>query len=220
VHRTARAVLRQHEFCSPPRDRTVFIDFEDSSVRDIIARPEGSEFSNHYAPFVAAVPDGDIIRLLEWAGHLRDSTVAGISEATASQSPPPGKWNVRETLGHLADMERMLAYRALRIARADRSPIHGIDQNEYADNSYANRRSLRDLRVELSALRTTTVCLFAPLPANVWLRRDAIDGDVVSLEALAYIIVGHDLHHLRQLADRFDVELRQIAAPSTIDQYE
>jgi hypothetical protein len=173
-------------------------------------RPEPSEYSTHYAPFVAAVPDGDIIDLLTSAGALRDASVAGITEAVASTRPPAGKWNVRETLAHLADMERMLAYRALRIARRDLSPLCGIDQDAYAANACANSRALGDLRVELRALRTSSVCLFSALPDDAWQRQDVIEGDAVSLRALAYIIVGHDFHHLQQLADRFGV-----AVPTT-----
>ncbi len=172
-----------------------------------VGRPEPSEFSDHYAPYVRGVPDGDIIEHLSSVGQLRDSAIAGITEATAAIAPPPGQWNVRETLAHLADMERMLAYRALRIARHDRSLVSGTDQDLYAANSYANSRSGADLRVELQALRTSTLCLFASLPPDVWLRQDVIEGDPVSLRALAYIIVGHDLHHLRQLVDRFGVHV-------------
>ena len=102
----------------------------------------------------------------------------------------------------------MLAYRSLRIARNDRSPLFGIDQDIYAANSHANARSMADLRLELRALRTSTVCLFASLPADAWLRQDVIEGDAVSLRALSYIIVGHDFHHLAQLAERLGVRLR------------
>src|SRR5689334_23577149 len=105
------------------------------------ARPERSEFSSHYAPFVTSVPDGDILDLLASAGARRDATVSAITEAAASVQPPAGKWNIRETLGHLADMERVMAYRALRIARRDRAPVSGVDQDLYAANSYANQRT-------------------------------------------------------------------------------
>ena len=173
-----------------------------------LGRPERSEFSDHYAPFIALVPDGDILRILASTGAQRDATVAGISESDASQSPPAGKWNIRETLGHLADMERVLSYRALRIARADRAPVSGVDQNQYVANSYANQRSIADLRTELSALRAGTIALFASTPSSVWPSLDVIEGDPVSLRALAYIIAGHDLHHLQQLADRFGIVVR------------
>jgi hypothetical protein len=173
----------------------------------VVGRPQPSEYSTHYAPFVARVPDGDIVDLLTTIGALRDAAVRKIDDGVAARQPPAGKWNVRETLGHLADMERMLTYRALRIARDDRSPLFGIDQDTYAANSYANARTIASLALELRALRTSTVCLFQSIPANVWQRQDVIEGDAVSLRALAYIIVGHDLHHLEQLADRFGVEL-------------
>jgi hypothetical protein len=173
-----------------------------------IGRPEPSEFSDHYAPFIALVPDGNILELLESSGAQRDATVGGITEAAADLPPPTGKWTIRETLGHVADMERVMSYRALRIARADRAPVSGVDQDTYAANSYANERTIAALRAELRAVRASTITLFGSFPPKVWQWLDVIEGDPVSVRALAYIIVGHDLHHLRQLSERFGVELR------------
>ena len=170
----------------------------------VIGRPESSEFSAHYAPYIARVPEGGILDLLASSGSQRDAIVAGISEVDASQPPPAGKWSIRTTLGHLADMERVMAYRALRIARADRAPIAGVEQDDYAANSYANERTIADLREELQAVRASTIALFRSFPVKVWPWLDVIEGNPVSVRALAYIIVGHDLHHLRQLADRFN----------------
>jgi hypothetical protein len=177
-------------------------------------RPDRSEFSSHYAPFIAGVPDGDIIELLTSTGERRDATIGGITDIAASAQPPAGKWTIRETLGHLADIERVMSYRALRIARRDPKPVAGIDQDLYAANSYANQRSIADLRSELRAIRAATVGLFRSLPPRVWQWQDVIEGDAVSVRALAYIIVGHDIHHLQQLADRFGVgsEARQWVA--------
>jgi len=174
----------------------------------IVGRPQPSEFSRHYAPFVARVPDGDILELLASIGARRDASVAGISEDAAAVPPPTGKWSIRETLGHLADMERVLAYRALRIARRDRAPIAGVDQDEYVSHSYALQRTINDLRLELRALRESTVSLFGSFPSDVWLRQDVVEGEAVSVRALAYVIVGHDMHHLQQLVDRFGVGVR------------
>jgi len=174
-------------------------------MSNTVGRPGWSEFSNHYAPFIALVPDGDILDLLASTGARRDATVGGITESVASTPPPVGKWNVRETLAHMCDMERVMAYRALRIARGDRAPVSGVDQNLYAVNSYANERTVADLRSELRAIRASTVSLFGSFPTTVWSWMDVIEGDPVSLRALAYIIVGHDLHHLQQLADRFGI---------------
>lgn len=172
------------------------------AVSHSVGRPEHSEFSRHYAPYVATVPDGDILDLLVSVGARRDGTVAGITDGAASVSPPAGKWSTREILAHLADMERVMAYRALRIARRDPAPVAGVDQEAYAANSYANERPIAELGSELRAIRASTIALFASFPPPVWRWLDVIEGDAVSIRALAYIIVGHDLHHLRQLAER------------------
>jgi hypothetical protein len=173
-----------------------------------VGRPERREFSAHYAPYIAGVPEGDILDLLASSGARRDATVGGITELAAAVQPPAGKWSIREILGHLADMERVMAYRALRIARADRAPVAGVDQDVYTANSYANERTIADLRTELRAIRASTIALFGSFPPKVWPWLDVIEGDPVSVRALAYIVVGHDLHHLQQLSERYGVELR------------
>jgi hypothetical protein len=178
----------------------------------VIGRPERTEFSTHFAPYIAMVPDGDIRDLLASSGARRDATVGAISEDAASAPPPAGKWSIREILGHLADMERVMSYRALRIARGDRAPVAGVDQELYAANSYASQRTITDLRTELRAVRASTIALFGSFPPKVWPWIDVIEGDAVSVRALAYIIVGHDLHHLQQLAERFDVAVADAAS--------
>lgn len=102
-----------------------------------------------------------------------------------------------------------MSYRALRIARRDRAPIAGVDQELYAANSYASERTIADLRAELHAVRAGTIALFRSFPPTVWRWLDVIEGDAVSVRALGYIIVGHDLHHLQQLAERFRVSVPQ-----------
>lgn len=170
------------------------------SMSHIVGRPERSEFSTHFAPYVATVPDGDILDLLASVGARRDDTVTGIADVAASVPPPAGKWSTREMLAHLGDMERVMAYRALRIARRDPAPLAGVDQDAYVASSYANERTIAEIGAELKALRASTIALFRSFPHHVWRWTDVIDGDAVSVRALAYIIVGHDLHHLMQLA--------------------
>ena len=103
-------------------------------------------------------------------------------------------------------MERVMAYRALRIVLRDPAPLAGVDQDGYAANSYARDRTVADLGAELHAIRASTNALFGSFPPHVWRWLDVIEGNAVSVRALAYIIVGHDLHHLMQLAERFGAE--------------
>lgn len=167
------------------------------------ARPEASEYAPFYAAYVAAVPDGDLLDQLERQHEETAGVLAGVSEAQGDYAYAPGKWTLKEVLGHLADAERVFAYRALRFARGDPSPLASFDENVWAPNSGARERSVADLLDELRVVRAATLALFRHLPPEAPERRGTASGNPVSVRALAWIIAGHERHHLRILRERY-----------------
>jgi uncharacterized damage-inducible protein DinB len=131
--------------------------------------------------------------------------LSAVTEAGAGHRYAPGKWSVREVLGHLCDAERIFAYRLLRIARGDKTPLEGFDENVYVPAGAFDNRTLADLREEWTATREATVALVRGLPADAWTRRGSANGTSVTAAALAYIILGHVEHHLGVLRDRYGV---------------
>lgn len=115
----------------------------------------------------------------------------------------PGKWSVKEILGHLADAERIFSYRLLRISRGDGSPLPGFDENAYVPAAEFDARPLRELGAEFRAVRLSTIALLNGLPSASWSRSGNASGYPVSARALAYIIVGHVTHHLGVLRDGY-----------------
>lgn len=169
-------------------------------------RPPASEYAGFRAAYVSSVPDGDIVDVLRQLGRTLDDALATVPESRAGFRYADGKWSIREVAGHLADAERIFAYRALCMARGDATPLPGFDENAYAAASNADARTLADLRAELLEVRSSTVRLFASLADDAWLRVGNANGMPVSVRAIAYITAGHAIHHRRILAERYAVD--------------
>jgi hypothetical protein len=126
-----------------------------------------------------------------------------LSDQHGSFRYEPHKWSVKEVLGHMIDTERIMAYRALRVARNDRTPIEGFEQDDYVKNGGFDNRSVSNLAREFEQVRRTTISLFRNLEPAAWERRGIANNVEISVRALAYIIAGHELHHKNGLKEKY-----------------
>lgn len=166
-------------------------------------RPATDEYAEYYAGYVSRVPAGGILEVLEREGSETQRLLEGIDESRSDHAYAPGKWTIKEVVGHVTDTERVFSQRALRFGRGDTSELPGFDQNVYVPAGGFGLRSLRDIVDEWVAVRRSTVLLFRGLPADAWRRRGVASGHEVTVRALAWIIAGHELHHRAILADRY-----------------
>ncbi len=166
-------------------------------------RPADSEYNRYYQPYVQEVPDGDLLETLAEQQNSTAAVLAGISDTNAGFRYADGKWSVLEVIGHIADAERVFAYRALRFARADGTPLPGFDENAWIPEAGFDSRTLPDVAAELRSVRESTLTLFRSVSAEAWLRSGTASGHPISVRALAWIIAGHERHHLRVLAERY-----------------
>lgn len=167
------------------------------------AAPKADEFFEYYGKYIALVAAGDIVTTL--AAQIIE-TVDFLREVPAERTTvgyAPGKWSIRDVVGHVSDAERIFAYRALRIGRGDATPLASFDENAYVPTAGANARSMDALLTELLAVREATLELLAGLPAEAWDRRGTASGKTVSVRALAWIIAGHELHHRAIVGERY-----------------
>jgi hypothetical protein len=169
------------------------------------ARPDASEYAPFYHAYVASVPDGDVIELLRSGGRELVEVIGRIPEDRGSFRYGPDKWSIRDVIGHLIDAERIFSYRALRVARSDRTPLPGFEENSYVQTAGSDARTVADLTRELGVVRESTVLLFDSLPDEAWGRSGVASENEVSVRALAYIVAGHARHHLRILRERYGV---------------
>lgn len=169
----------------------------------MIPRPDASEYLAYYGTYIDKVPDGDLLQTL---GAQLDETLAlvrGLDESAGGHRYAPGKWSVRDVLAHVIDAERIFAYRALRIARGDRTPLASFDENAYAQAANADARTLADLAQELEHVRRGNLLFLASLDHEALARRGTASDAEVSVRALAWIIAGHERHHAALLRERY-----------------
>lgn len=168
-----------------------------------IPRPEAGEYSPYYDRYIALVPGGDILSTLDSQRRQTMLLLSGRDEADGDFRYAPDKWSAKEVLGHVCDTERIFAYRALRISRADRTPIEGYEQDDYVRNGPFAQLPISELIEDYIAVRRSTLTLFRNLEEAAWTRRGVANNNEVTVRALAYIIAGHELHHRRILEDKY-----------------
>jgi uncharacterized damage-inducible protein DinB len=170
---------------------------------ELARRPEPTEHLPYYARYIALVPDGDVLGTLGRQIEDTLSALKGLSPERSQHRYAPGKWSVRQVVGHVADAERVFAYRALAFARGDQTELPGFDENTYAEASPAALRPLPDVLEDLAAVRRATVSLLRGLEPDAWSRSGVANGNPISVRALAWIVAGHERHHLQVLRERY-----------------
>ena len=132
-------------------------------------RPPRTEYADHYAGYVTAVPDGDILVTLDREGQHALAFLRAVPHQRVDHAYAPGKWTVREVVAHVSDAERVFAYRALRFGRGDRTPLPGFDQDAWVPGSRAGARRWEDLLDEFRVVRAATLHLFRSFASEAWL---------------------------------------------------
>lgn len=167
------------------------------------ARPGKDEYAPYYERYTSLVPEGDVVETLERQLGETLALLRTVDEERAGSRYAPGKWSVKEVVGHVIDGERIFAYRALRFARGDQTALPGFEQDDYIETANFDARTLQDLAEEFEHVRRSTLKLFRGLPEEAWLRRGTASESEVSVRALAHIIAGHEAHHVNILRERY-----------------
>src|ERR1700756_3283799 len=129
-------------------------------VTPTIARPEPAEYSPYHEGYISLVPGNDILSTLDSQRRQMLILLSGRDESEGDFRYAPGKWSVKEVLGHVCDTERIFTYRALRIARGDRTPLAGFEQDDYIRNGPFADVQLAGLIEEFKVVRAATLAFF------------------------------------------------------------
>ncbi len=168
-----------------------------------LPRPIADEAAQFYHGYIAEVAGENIgEQLLAQLAEL-ERLYSSLDDRAALARYAPGKWSIKEILGHLSDAERIFAYRLLRICRGDATPLPGFDEKPYVAAGRFDDRPLATLLAEFRAVRLSSAALLEGIPQSAWSQRGQASGHPISARALAYIIVGHPAHHLAVLRDRY-----------------
>lgn len=165
----------------------------------LIHPPQPDEYAAYQASYVARVTDGDVMHVLRTQVASLRELLTSVTDARARTRPAPAEWSINEVIGHMADTERIFAYRTLRIARGDTTPLAGFDQDDYILPGKFNARALSSLLDEFARVREATLSLVETLDDEALSRRGIASNNPVSARALVFITAGHVAHHTESL---------------------
>src|SRR5204863_8629076 len=169
----------------------------------VVGRPEASEHSVYFGRYISLISDTDIMRVLQEQSDETSALLRRLSEKDGNFRYAPDKWSAKQVVGHVNDTERVFAYRAMRMARADKTPLAGFEQDDYVRAGGFEKRTLADLADEFDAIRKSTLCLFRGLEDDAWTRQGIANNGDLSVRALAYMVAGHELHHRGILLEKY-----------------
>lgn len=154
--------------------------------------------------YILLVDDIDIIDGLEaTAGLYHAPEIKEKLEALGDQVYASGKWTAKDIIQHLIDNERIMSYRAMRFARNDKTSLPGYDEELFGTNTTANQRTLDDLLDEFAVVRQSTIALFKSFSDEMFHRSGVSFNQQISPLALGFVLIGHPIHHLRVLQERY-----------------
>lgn len=166
-------------------------------------RPDAGEYAPYFGKYVELVPGSDLVSALRSEIAETVATLRAVSDADSLRRYDDGKWSLREVVGHMIDTERIFAYRALRIARGDATPLPGFDQDPYIATARFDERKWGSLIDEFEAVRRSNLFLFEGLDAEAWGRRGTCSNNPITVRGLGYVIAGHEAHHMRIVRERY-----------------
>jgi hypothetical protein len=166
--------------------------------------PQPGEYKPHFAGYVskAAHVTDPVKSLQDQLGEVLQ-LLQPLDESKQFHRYAPDKWTIKEVLGHITDTERIMSYRLLRVARADKTPLPGFDENAYVAAADFDNCAWTQLLEEFQHVRRASILLLRHLPGPAWLREGVSSDHPTTARALAYILYGHAAHHLDILRERY-----------------
>ena len=168
-----------------------------------IEPPAADEYDPYYASYIDRVEGKQLSLSLRQQRARVIELLSGLNDEQAGYRYAPGKWSIKEVIGHLIDTERVFVYRAMSIARDEKQSLPGFDQDEYVVTGGFDSRSLESLKDEYEAVRNASVAFFESLDEASWLKAGMANDVSVSVRAIGYIVPGHEAHHLAILQERY-----------------
>ncbi|HSG38411.1 MAG TPA: DinB family protein [Thermoanaerobaculia bacterium] len=167
-------------------------------------RPEDTEYASFYGGYIARVPETEVLPVLE----SQIAEVRALAEAAAEKETfryAPGKWSVREMIGHLTDAERVFGFRAFCFSRGEEAALPGFEENQYVAASGYDAVDLASLVREWTLVREGNIEVLRRLPEEAWSKTGTASGWPISVRALAYAMAGHVRHHRAILRERYGI---------------
>jgi len=174
-----------------------------ATTTEATIRPNDDEYSPFYGKYIQRVADGDLVAILRDQVATSAALLRNAPADRADFAYAPGKWTLKQVIGHMIDVERVMSYRALRFSHNDATELPGFDENDWVANSNSSERTIADLVAEYEAVRAATVHFARHLGRDALVRRGTANGQQLSVRALLFIIAGHELHHIALVRERY-----------------
>ena len=170
---------------------------------DTPMRPAASDYSPAFGNYIDLCPEEDVLGAIEQQSSETQRLLASVDEARGAYRYADGKWSIKEVFGHMTDTERIMGYRAICIARGETQSLPGFDEQEYARNAGFDAWRIGDLAEAYALTRRANIVALRNLPQNAWDRSGVANNNPITVRALAYVLLGHERHHLRVLRERY-----------------
>jgi hypothetical protein len=169
----------------------------------MLHRPKQEEYPSYYEDYIKLVPNGDMVAILQENLSKTVTLFESISESNGDFQYAPGKWSIKEVLGHMTDTERIMSARLLRFGRGDNTPLPGFNENIYVNGANFNQRTIKSLLKEFTVTRNATITLIENMPEESWMRKGLANNFENTTRSVAYMIAGHELHHCKIIRERY-----------------
>ena len=166
-------------------------------------KPNPGDYAPYYERYISLLPDEDILKILEEQKISSEKFLKTISEDQGNYSYAEGKWTIKEVIGHIIDVERVMAYRALCFSRGEKQNQPGFEQDDYIVNGNYNNRTLSDLISEFVAMRNANLFMVKSFSDEMLKQSGIASDNKVTVLALIYIIAGHERHHIKIIKEKY-----------------
>jgi uncharacterized damage-inducible protein DinB len=181
----------------------IFPDLNERSRNLMLQRPTENEYPEYYQPYIKQVPNGELIQILQENLLAVITLFKGLTEEETNLRYAPGKWSVKEVLGHIIDTERIMTYRLLRVSRGDQTSLPGFNETDYVQAAQTHNLSMESILEDFKAARNAAITLIKNTPEKAWVNNGNANGMEITTRAIAYIIAGHEMHHRKIVEDRY-----------------
>jgi len=169
----------------------------------MLQQPLASEYPEYYKPYVSLVPEGNLLSVLKENLVKTIELFESLSEEDGHFRYADNKWSIKEVLGHMADTERIMSYRLLRVGRGDQTALAGFNENDYVQGSQYYKLAIKNILEDFISARKATLTLIQNMPDSAWTNIGFANNTEITARALSYIIAGHALHHFNIIKDRY-----------------
>lgn len=166
-------------------------------------RPQPDEYAPVHYNYISLTGNSPILETLDSLKNSTYQLFTHLPAEKANYAYAEGKWTMKQIVGHLIDTERVFAYRAYCISRGEKQRLPGFDQDEYMQDIDFTSRTLADLAEEFKAVRTSNLYFLKALSDKEWLTKGSVSDYTLSVRALAHMMAGHELHHLKIINERY-----------------